>query len=270
VSNRIWRAANIPEFLGVVTDMTTPWFPEKTWGPWFRGQCEATWGLVPTLYRFDPKGRGIRVLEDEIRQEFEVRAPSLTNERPRNMWEWYSLMQHSGAPTRLLDWTEGALIALYFAVRDKRDTGTDASVWVLDPWELNRAVVGVAEVIAPGADAGVLKEHSDRYKKWLPARYEIDKDLEVEMPAAIYPTHFDRRISSQRSCFTIHGSAKNGFDRLPKQAEARLAKIIIPSSAACEIDRALSVAGIDEITIFPDLDGLGRWLAAVLRDESAP
>jgi hypothetical protein len=186
------------------------------------------------------------------------------------MWEWYALMQHSGAPTRLLDWTEGALIALYFAVRDKRDKTSDAAVWVLDPWELNRAVMGTAEVIAPGADIGVLKEHADRYKQWLPARYEIGGDLTVKLPAAIYPTHFDRRISSQRSCFTIHGSAKDGFDRLPERAEERLAKIVIPGSVAGEIDHALSIAGIDEITIFPDLDGLGRWLAMVLRDETAP
>jgi hypothetical protein len=48
-----------------------------------------------------------------------MRAPSLSDERPRNSWDWYLLMQHSGAPTRLLDWTEGALIALYFAVRNK-------------------------------------------------------------------------------------------------------------------------------------------------------
>jgi len=49
--------------------------------------------------------------KDEIRQEFVVRAPSLGPERPQNSWEWYFLMQHSGAPTRLLDWTETALIA---------------------------------------------------------------------------------------------------------------------------------------------------------------
>lgn len=75
------------------------------------------------------------------------------------------------------------------------------------------------------------------------------------MPAAIYPMHFDRRTSSQRSCFSIHGSARDGFNLLPTVAKDRLAKVIIPGLAAREIDHSLSIAGVDEIKIFPDLDG---------------
>jgi hypothetical protein len=113
-------AKDVSEFLALVTTIARRWFPkEQGWGPWFRGHRDANWDLTPTLYRDAAPTRGIRVVEDEIRQEFIIRAPSLSAERPQNSWEWYFLMQHSGAPTRLLDWTEGALIALYFAVRKK-------------------------------------------------------------------------------------------------------------------------------------------------------
>lgn len=261
-------ARSVPEFLAVVTQLRNQWFPKnKNWGPWFRGHADATWELTPKLYREKPPTRGIRVVEDEIRQEFMMRAPSLGRERPQNSWEWYFLMQHCGAPTRLLDWTEAALIALYFAVRDKI-AGTDAAVWALDPWWLNEIVVQIGEVIPPGAEAGLFKTDSDRYKPWLPDRYEVATALKKELPVAVYPTHFAHRISSQRSCFTIHGSITRGFEKLFGGALLKLAKITIPSSAIDGIENGLSVAGIDELTVFLDLDGLGRYLATILRDES--
>jgi hypothetical protein len=159
------------------------------------------------------------------------------------------------------------LIALYFAVRDKRDE-TDAAVWALDPWWLNKVVVEMDEVIPPGAEAGLFEKDSARYQDYLPDRYEVTGNLKVELPVAVYPTHFARRISSQRSCFTIHGSRPDGFDGLPSGPEARLKKIVIPGRHVREMEDSLSIAGIDEVTIFPDLDGLGRSLAMTLRDEA--
>jgi hypothetical protein len=266
------RAETIAEFLKLVADFTDLWFPnEPTWGPWFRGQADSSWRLRPKLHREPQPKRDVRILEDEFRQEFIVRAPSLSPERPENSWDWYFLMQHSGAPTRLLDWTESALMALYFAVRNKSGEGqqeTDSAVWVLEPWKLNELVVGVKEVIAPGAEAGLEAQDAQRYKAWLPNRYAPSLGLEKRFPVAVYPTHFQRRISSQRSCFTIHGYAPDGFDELPEQLRPYLQKVVIPHSKNREIETRLAVAGIDEITVFPDLDGLGRWLTMVLRDES--
>jgi hypothetical protein len=121
-------------------------------GPWFRGHSNSEWSLVPKLYRQEDHDRNT---EDEIREEFITRAPSLTEAHPSNEWQWYFLMQHYGAPTRLLDWTDGGLIGLYFAVRDNRGC-SDAAVWMLDPWWLNGKVVGKQEVVCPDA-LGVLR-----------------------------------------------------------------------------------------------------------------
>src|ERR1700728_1536302 len=95
---------------------------------WFRGQANARWKLVPKLYRSKHYN------ENEIRTEFRQRGFQLMDEGrvPKDEMEWYFLMQHFGTPTRLLDWTDGALIALYFAVRDQNKY-RNAAVWMLDP-----------------------------------------------------------------------------------------------------------------------------------------
>ena len=252
---------NISECVALATQLKHEWFVhEPTWGPWFRGHSNAAWKLTPKLYRVKSPKRGIRIIEDEIRQEFIMRAPGLSDTGPLTSWEWYCTMQHFGAPTRLLDWTEGALIALYFAVRDNVGS-TDATIWILDPWWLNLRVLKEREVIPPGAVIGISTIDADRYKPWLPDRYSKS---ELPKPCvAIYPTHSKRRISTQRSCFTIHGSDEGALETLAGESDAHIARITIPRREVLSIREQLGVAGIDEITIFPDLDGLGRYLNAV-------
>src|SRR5271166_5433292 len=115
------------------------------WKPWFRGHEKANWKLRPKLFRdTECKVEDLFEFEEELRAEFKRRgsqlAEGLTLPAYQDDWGWYSLMQHYGAPTRLLDWSDGALIALYFAVRDRpKDKNQDgACIWMLDPYRLNR------------------------------------------------------------------------------------------------------------------------------------
>jgi hypothetical protein len=252
---------DLSDFVRRCMQIRNSWFDEdETWGPLFRGQQRASWGLSPKLYREYGTYKRLKKdeVEDEIREEFAVRAPILSETRiGGDPWEWYFLMQHFGAPTRLLDWTEGALIALYFAVRDNPGL-FDAAVWVLDPYELNDRAISRGEIYAPN-ESGLPARNLRRIAPWLPIRFS-NKSTLPKKPIAVYPTHTVRRISSQRSCFTIHGADTAGLDSL--EGGGYLAKIVIPSFRIASIRRDLETVGIDEATIFPDLDGLGRTVCA--------
>ena len=112
---------------------------------WFRAedQTHKATMLQPGLYRVREKVprkpiKRLLALENNLYEEFRRCAPQLSD-RPfgDDEWDAYFMMQHHGVPTRLLDWTDGALIALHFAVSHKSAPVKSGSVvHALDPWWL--------------------------------------------------------------------------------------------------------------------------------------
>ena len=227
---------------------------EDEWQPcqvWFRGQDNARWKLVPHLYRLK------HFNENEIRTEFKLRAFQLMTESriPQDSREWYFLMQHYGTPTRLLDWTDGALIALYFAVKSQKRY-RDSAVWMLDPEWLNKVVRKKFDANYMG---GVLLPDWSEAAPWFPEPF--DETLHVTLPIAIDPPHIARRVAVQRSRFTIHGRSRRGLDVLVgKEKKPRLVKLTISRDDSARILNDLSTCGVVETSVFPDLDGLSREL----------
>lgn len=256
-----YTAKHLPGFIKCLERIKQDWESKKDGEPglWFRGSRISSWTLVPNLYRSYLPVKKLLETEDEIREEFVRRAPSLTSYNPRNAWEWYFLMQHYSAPTRLLDWTEDPQIALYFALKNSKGYH-DAAVWILDPWRLNEMVLGDDEVLPPGSD-GLSNADILKYKAWLPDRFDAKQRLKKKLPIAVFPNQFDRRISAQRSCFTVHGAQKDSLERLFPRAQQLFAKIVIPAYAVEDLRGELEDNAIDEATIYPDLEGLGKCVA---------
>ena len=96
---------------------------------------------------------------------------------------------------------------------------------------------------------------------WLPDRFDAKQRLRKRLPVAIYPNQFDRRIAAQQSCFTVHGIQTDSLDKLFPKLERLLAKIVIPGCATERVREQLEDYGIDEATIYPDLEGLGKCVA---------
>jgi len=112
----------LSEYVTVVDQLSRLWRPpEAPWylHPWFRGHRCSRWPLLPSAFRYKREaGVGSDFFsEAELLDMFKRRAPRYLDHQPGTHWEWVSLMQHHGLPTRLLDWTESALVALHFAIR---------------------------------------------------------------------------------------------------------------------------------------------------------
>lgn len=101
----------------------------------FRGQKKAEWGLETSLERavkrFDQSGEPISKLEGGLLRQFQRRAHYYLPQFPeKDAWlEWLALMQHHGAPTRLMDWTSSFFVALFFALEEAE---ISCAVWALD------------------------------------------------------------------------------------------------------------------------------------------
>jgi hypothetical protein len=214
-------------------------------------------------------------LEEDLYDEFDRCGPQLSPADALAIddeWNSYFLMQHHGVPTRLLDWTDGALIALHFAVSRKPFVPkSDSTVYVLDPYWL----------------MGLLDRDPDRknaikrWKKHWKTKRPYDTDEEdwdrlylpfgrdnPEAPLLNMPEtplfwdspHVTRRIAAQRSRFMIFGTDPLYLVNMEKRRGSRLSAITIPTDSIVSIRQELRDAGITESVVYPDLDGLGREL----------
>jgi hypothetical protein len=220
--------------------------------PWFRGHAKASWCLEPKIFRLD-----LLEVEHEIRSEFERRASQYSLEPvPMDEWGWLFLMQHYGAPTRLLDWTDSVLVALFFALNSDElypKDCEDAVVWMLDPFWLNKRVLKSSSILLRnfyGADAYLMSPFIDI----------DDSKIKRDLPVAIDPPFLARRLAVQRSHFTVFGSQRNGLERLSKEKGARMARIKLAKDCLPQMRADLLTAGISDTTIYPDLHGLATEL----------
>ena len=209
----------------------------------FRGQRQEQHSLLPKLARLELNGE-IANIEKLMLDEFRRACVPLAEFQPENNWDLLALAQHHGLPTRLLDWTYSALVALWFAVQKEPQVSENGVVWVLN------------------ANTSDFRDTSVQED---PLSNKITKIFRSRVVS--------QRISAQSGAFTVHKINAGGkmvkFET-HKHFKAKLSKIIIPAKSFADIRKSLMIMGINHSTVFPDIDGLCQHLErrfSKLKDE---
>jgi hypothetical protein len=211
---------------------------------WFRGQTEFTRPLIPSLFRravfpsaTSPCGHertrpipaadsaldwnDLRAKEKNYLSDFRKRNYHFFPHTPENDLLWMIAMQHYGAPTRLLDWSENAFSALFFALEyfftpDPKPNDSVPCVWCLKPKELNNTFLRLNDFqdiedcfpdLFFSSRYGYLPEEEKNKieairKIFFPENREGTKKPKY-CPFAVIPPYNNDRIRAQSGTFTL-------------------------------------------------------------------
>ena len=187
----------------------------------FRGQSDSSWDLIPKAGRSEYS----HFSDEKIFTQWKRRAHFLIKDNKFNDWELLAIAQHTGLPTRLLDWSHNPMVSLFFACIDNLDK--DGAVYIIE-------------------NTSYLVE--DRVNI-----FNFKKDVHFYQPKTS-----NERLASQLGYFSVHKNPKKQIDW---SSLYNSTKIIIPSGLKDDLIIMLNQYGVNYLSLFPDLEGLSKHLS---------
>jgi hypothetical protein len=258
---------------------------------YFRGQSKrATEGhpLTPSVARYKHLGSltlpAREQKECEVLETFSNHLLTYVQHRPQTAWEELAIAQHHGLPTRFMDWTTNPLVALYFAVRNTGGRSADSAVYVLisNPKryaDLKRGQSAQVKPVGDAATESATETEDDAYADFsmddapqlastadsaaaadstesnadvgpleLPTPFKISENIIYD------PPHVSPRIRAQ------DGVLLACWKPMQPLEEKDYLEIVIKQAAHDNIRRRLDQYGVFDKQLFPDLDGIAKWL----------
>lgn len=156
---------------------------------------------------------------------FKNTAVAFLSRHPETEMEWLAVARHYEVPTRFLDWSEKFLVALWFAANGYLENmrEDDPGIWVI--WGLKSVT-----------------------------RRDLDHPFEVRSARIYRPPHIVPRFSAQGSVLSIHGDPTK-----PLKVTGAL-RIPVDRKACFQLLKRLDDAGLNTATIYPGIEGLGRYI----------
>lgn len=241
---------------GQFVDLVT----EDTYKNWvFRGQEKASWPLQSTLSRYLLRNGIHRSVwshqEERILRVFRRKAHHFLQHVPdeQDSFQWLALMQHHGAPTRLLDLTWSPYVAAFFAL--ERAEG-DAAVWAMCVSKIRSAGFRLEQ--QSGIQEGTGPRVPGNFEKYfLPGNRPL---IHIGEPVAM-----NRRLIAQSGTFVMPGVLDRPVEAILAgfpEPDSLLVKFVLSRDGMRDqAMRELYNMNLTHATLFPDLDGLARSMA---------
>jgi hypothetical protein len=241
----------------------------------FRGQADAKWPLESSLARhlrtFVTPRRDRWNRESKILNTFQRKAHLLLPRTPdpSETLEWLALMQHHGAPTRLLDFTWSPYVAAFFALEQATN---DAAIWALAPSDDVRNLRGfqiskmLREVLKLEQFQTQSRQNPTKFDGPETRQPEGAKDVDGRLQRAVIgePVLMNQRMTAQAGTFVVP-LTRIDVPLLDVVPSSRMFKVRLKTASLRRhtMDRLYNM-NINNATLFPGIDGLARSLALEL------
>ncbi len=226
----------------------------------YRGMPDTSYKMVTSLTRCC-KGLQKR-LEPAILNNFAKYAVREDATVTQSVWFQMITGQHNGLPTRLLDWSHSALVALHFAMTEDNLEDMDAHdcmVWRID---MNEQINHLPEKyrLAIGRQQTTLFS-VNMLSRLAGSLEEYDEDMGDHSMVIVEPPSTNNRIIMQYSFFSVIPTGMTDIEKFLNDYTNNTVKYVIDRNLRWRVRDMLDSLNISERLLYPGLEGLSKWIA---------